>query len=78
MPFEIRGFELEGTSCTVPTDATIRPLSNVNYRISERVKNRRLYPWSMLHPHGTSSRNSSLLPIAEFRRTSLDTTITEN
>jgi hypothetical protein len=78
MPFEIRGFELEGTSCTVPADVTIRPLSNVNYRISERVKNRRLYPWSMLHPHGTSSRNSSLLPIAEFRRTSLDTTITEN
>ncbi|CAF3770643.1 unnamed protein product [Adineta steineri] len=75
MPLEIRGFELAGTQCTVPVDATIRPLSNVNYRTSERVKNHRLYPWSMLH--GTSSRNSSLVPIAEFRRTSLDTTITE-
>ncbi|CAF0828933.1 unnamed protein product [Adineta ricciae] len=77
MPLEIRGFELEGTQCTVPVDATIRPLSNVNYRTSERVKNHRLYPWSMLHGPGTSSRNSSLLPIAEFRRPSLDTTITE-
>ncbi|UJR35838.1 hypothetical protein I4U23_028584 [Adineta vaga] len=77
MPLEIRGFELEGTQCTVPVDATIRPLSNVNYRTSERVKNHRLYPWSMLHGPGTLSRNSSLLPIAEFRRPSLDTTITE-
>lgn len=77
MPLAIRGFELEGTQCTVPVDATIRPLSNVNYRTSERVKNHRLYPWSMLHGPGTSSRNSSLLPIAEFRRPSLDSTITE-
>jgi hypothetical protein len=77
MPIEIRGFKLEGTQLTVPDHATIRPLSNVSYGASERVKSRRVYPWSNLHPHGTSSRNSSLVPIAELRRPSLDTTITE-
>ncbi|CAF2050728.1 unnamed protein product [Rotaria magnacalcarata] len=76
MPIEIRGFQLEGTQLSVD-NATIRPLSNVSYGTSERVKSRRVYPWSSLHPHGTSSRNSSLVPIAEFRRPSLDTTITE-
>mgnify|MGYP006892768510 CR=1 FL=1 len=78
MPIEIRGFQLEGTQLSVPDHATIRPLSNVSYGSSERVKNRRVYPWSSLHPHGTSSRNSSLVPIAEFRRSSLDTTINES
>jgi hypothetical protein len=77
MPIEIRGFKLEGTQLMVPDNATIRPLSNVSYRTSERVKSRRVNPWSSLHPHGTSSRNSSLVPIAELRRPSLDTTITE-
>jgi len=78
MPIEIRGFKLEGTQLTVPDHATIRPLSNVSYGASERVKSRRVYPWSTLHPHGTSSRNSSLVPIAEFRRPSFDTTINES
>lgn len=78
MPIEIRGFKLEGTQLSVPDHATIRPLSNVSYGASERVKSRRVYPWSSLHPHGSSSRNSSLVPIAEFRPPSLDTTITEN
>ncbi|CAF3906802.1 unnamed protein product [Rotaria sp. Silwood2] len=77
MPIEIRGFKLEGTQLSVADHATIRPLSNVSYGASERVKSRRAYPWSSLHPHGTSSRNSSLVPIAEFRRPSLETTITE-
>ncbi|CAF3470743.1 unnamed protein product [Rotaria sp. Silwood1] len=77
MPIEIRGFKLEGTQLSVPDHATIRPLSNVSYGASERVKSRRIYPWSSLHPHRTSSRNSSLVPIAEFRRPSLETTITE-
>jgi hypothetical protein len=77
MPIEIRGFKLEGTQLSVPDHATIRPLSNVSYGASERVKSRRIYPWSNLHPHGTSSRNSSLVPIAEFRAPSLDTTINE-
>ncbi|CAF0862886.1 unnamed protein product [Rotaria sordida] len=77
MPIEIRGFRLEGTQLTVPDDATIRPLSNVSYGASARVKSRRVYPWSNLHSHRTSSRNSSLVPIAELRRQSLDTTITE-
>lgn len=77
MPIEIRGFQLEGMQLSVPDHATIRPLSNVNYGVSERVKSRRVYPWSSLHPHGTSSRNSSLVPIAEFRRPSAETTITE-
>ena len=75
MPIEIRGFKLEGTSLTVPDNATIRPLSNVSYRASERVKSRRLYPWSILHPHGTSSRNSSLVPIAELRHPSFETSM---
>jgi hypothetical protein len=75
MPIEIRGFRLEGTQLTVPDNATIRPLSNVNYRTSERVKSHRLYPWSHLHSYGTSSRNSSLLPIAEFRHPSFETSI---
>jgi hypothetical protein len=78
MPIEIRGFKLEGTQFTVPDHATIRPLSNVSYGASERVKSRRVYPWSTLHPHGTSSRNSSLVPIAEFRPPSFDTTINES
>lgn len=77
MPIEIRGFRLEGTPLSVPDHATIRPLSNVNYQASERVKSRRISPWSGLHPLGTSSRNSSLVPIAELRRPSLDTTINE-
>ena len=77
MPIEIRGFKLEGTQLIVPDHATIRPLSNISYGGSERVKSRRINPWSSLHPHRTSSRNSSLLPIAEFRRPSLETTITE-
>ncbi|CAF2373710.1 unnamed protein product [Rotaria sp. Silwood2] len=77
MPIEIRGFRLEGTQLTVPDDATIRPLSNINYRASERVKHRRIFPWSNLHPHGTSSRNSSLLPIAEYRHPSFQTSIIE-
>lgn len=77
MPIEVRGFTLEGTPLTVADHATIRPLSNVNYQASERVKSRRVYPWSNLHPLGTTSRNSSLVPIAELRRPSLDTTITE-
>ncbi len=73
MPFEIRGFRLEGTPLTVPNNASIRPLSNINYRASERVKSRRLYPWSTLHANGSSSRNSSLLPITEFRHPSFET-----
>ncbi|CAF1471691.1 unnamed protein product [Didymodactylos carnosus] len=73
MPIEIRGFKLEGTRLTVPDDATIRPLSNVSYRGSERVKSRRIYPWNHMNPP-TSSRNSSLVPIAEFQRPSLDMT----
>ena len=77
MPIEIRGFKLEGTSLSNAEHATIRPLSNVNYQGSERVKSRRVYPWSSLHPLGTTSRNSSLVPIAELRRPSLDTTINE-
>ncbi len=77
MPFEIRGFRLEGTQLTVPDHATIRPLSNVSYHTSERVKTRRLYPWSALHPNGTLSRNSSLLPITEFRHPSFETSIVE-
>ncbi|CAF4970714.1 unnamed protein product, partial [Rotaria magnacalcarata] len=56
---------------------TIRPLSNISYRASERVKHRRIYPWSTLHPHGSPSRNSSLLPIAEYRHTSFQTSIVE-
>jgi hypothetical protein len=76
MPFEIRGFRLEGTQISVPDNATIRPLSNVNYRTSERVKNRRIYPWSNL-PQGLLSRNSSLLPITEFRHPSFETSILE-
>ena len=71
MPFEIRGFRLEGTTLTVPDHATIRPLSNVSYHTSERVKTRRLYPWSVLHPNGSTSRNSSLLPITEMQHPSL-------
>lgn len=77
MPFEIRGFRLEGNSLTVPDHATIRPLSNVSYRASERVKTRRLYPWSVLHPNGTLSRNSSLLPINEMRHPSLEASLIE-
>ncbi|CAF0885414.1 unnamed protein product [Rotaria sp. Silwood1] len=77
MPMEIRGFRLEGTQLTVPDDATIRPLSNINYRASEHVKHRRIFPWSSLHQHGTSSRNSSLLPIAEYRHPSFQTSIIE-
>lgn len=77
MPIEIRGFQLEGTQLSVPDHATIRPLSNVSYGASEQVKSRRVNPWSSLHPHGTSSRNSSLVPIAEFRRPSLTSTINE-
>jgi hypothetical protein len=75
MPTEIRGFRLEGTQLTVPDNATIRPLSNVNYRVSERVKTRRIYPWSSLHQNGTSSRNSLLVPITEFRHPSFETSI---
>ena len=52
MPLEIRGFRLEGTQLTVPNNATIRPLSNINYHGSERIKSRRLYPWGSLHPNG--------------------------
>lgn len=77
MPFEIRGFRLEGTPLTVPDHASIRPLSNVNYRTSERVKTRRLYPWSILHPNGTPSRNSSLLPITEMQHPSLEASLAE-
>lgn len=78
MPFEIRGFRLEGTQLTVPDNATIRPLSNINYRTSERVKTRRIYPWSNLHPNGgTLSRNSSLLPITEYRHPSFETSVVE-
>ena len=77
MPIEIRGFRLEGSQLTVPDHATIRPLSNVSYRTSERVKSRRLYPWVSLHQHGTSSRNSSLVPIAEFQHPSFETSIME-
>lgn len=77
MPLEIRGFQLEGTQLTVPDNATIRPLSNISYRTSERVKHRRIYPWSNLHQHGTPSRNSSLLPIAEYRHPSFQTSIAE-
>lgn len=69
MPLEIRGFQLEGNSLMVPDSATIRPLSNVNYRGSERIRNHRLYPWSNLHHYSTSSRNSGLLPIDELRST---------
>lgn len=72
MPLSIRGFHLEGTALTVPDDATIRPLSNVNYRGSERVKNHRIYPWSNLHGGGTSSRTSTLVPIVEFQNSSFD------
>jgi hypothetical protein len=75
MPIEIRGFRLEGTQLTVPNNATIRPLSNVSYRTSERVKSRRIYPWSNMHPYGTSSRNSSLVPIAELRHPSFETSL---
>ncbi|CAF3601330.1 unnamed protein product [Rotaria sordida] len=77
MPIEIRGFRLEGTQLTVPDNATIRPLSNINYQASERVKHRRIFPWSTLHPHGTSSRNSSLVPIAEYRHPSFQTSLIE-
>lgn len=77
MPIEIRGFRLEGTSLNVPNNATIRPLSNISYQISERIKTRRTYPWSILHTHGTVSRNSSLLPIAEFRHPSLQSSLEE-
>ena len=77
MPFEIRGFQLEGTALHVPSDATIRPLRNVNYRASERVKNHRIYPWSTLHGSnsragGSSSQNSTLVPIIELRHPSID------
>ena len=72
MPLEIRGFQLEGTSLTVPDHATIRPLSNINYRTSERVRNHRLYPWSNLHPISSSSRNSALLPIEELRNSPIE------
>ena len=75
MPMEIRGFKLEGTQLSVPDHATIRPLSNISYQASERVKTRRAYPWSVMHAYGSSSRNSSLMPIAEFRRSSLESTI---
>jgi len=77
MPFEIRGFRLEGTQMTVPNHATIRPLSNISYHTSERVKTRRLYPWGTSHQNGTSSRNSSLLPITEFRHPSFESSIVE-
>lgn len=77
MPFEIRGFRLEGAQLSVPDNATIRPLSNVNYRASERVKTRRICPWSGLHPNGSLSRNSSLLPITEFRHPSFETSLVE-
>ncbi len=77
MPIEIRGFQLQGTQLTVPDNATIRPLKNINYRASERVKTRRIYPWSHLHQNGTSSRSSLLLPITEFRHPSLETSIVE-
>lgn len=77
MPMEIRGFRLEGTQLIVPDHATIRPLSNINYQASERVKYRRTYPWSILHPHGTTSRNSVLLPIVENRHPSLQSSIPE-
>ena len=60
----------------VPDNATIRPLSNVNYRASERIKHHRIYPWSNLHVPGTSSRNGALVPIAELRRPSFDDSIT--
>jgi hypothetical protein len=77
MPFEIRGFRLEGTQLSVPNNATIRPLSNVSYHTSERVKTRRLYPWSTSHQNGTSSRNSSLLPITELRHPSFNSSTIE-
>jgi hypothetical protein len=74
MPIEIRGFQLQGTQLSVPDHASIRPLSNVSYRTSERVKHRRVYPWSTLH---SSSRNSSLVPIVELTRPSIDVTAVE-
>jgi hypothetical protein len=74
MPIELRGYKLEGTSLLVSDDATIRPLSNVNYQGSERVKVRRTHPWSSLHPLGSSSPNGMLVPIAERRHPSFDTT----
>ncbi len=77
MPMEIRGFELKGTQLTVPDNATIRPLKNINYRTSERVKTRRIYPWSNLHQNGISGRSSSLLPITEFRHPSFETSIVD-
>ena len=70
---EIRGYTVDGASLNVVNHrATIRPLSNVNYQSSERVKNNRFHPWSHLHPQGTSSRNSSLLPIADVKHSSMD------
>jgi hypothetical protein len=77
MPMEIRNFRLKGTQLTVPTNASIRPLSNVNYRVSERVKNRRIYPWNHLYPNGTPSRNTSLVPITEFRHPSFESSTIE-
>jgi len=77
MPVEIRGFHLKGRQLTNSDEAKIRPLSNVNYQASERVKNHRTTPGVNLYQHGTSSPNSSLLPIAEFRHASFITSIEE-
>jgi hypothetical protein len=77
MPMKIRGFHLKGRQLTNSDDAEIRPLSNVSYQASERVKNHRTSPQMNLYQHGTSSQNSLLLPIAEFRHSSFITSIDE-
>lgn len=75
MPFEIRGFQLKGNRLIAPDDAKIRPLLNVNYRTSERVKTRRIYPLGNQLQLALSSRHQSLVPIEEFRQSSFATSI---
>ncbi|UJR10185.1 hypothetical protein I4U23_014400 [Adineta vaga] len=75
MPMEIRGFHVKGNQLTRPDDTKIRPLLNVNYRISERVKTRRVYPLGNPFQHNFPGRRNSLIPIEEFRQASFSTSI---
>ncbi|CAF1460017.1 unnamed protein product [Adineta ricciae] len=77
MPFEIRGFQVKGMQLTTPDDAKIRPLLNVNYRASERVKTRRIYPLGHPFQENLAGRRNSLLPIEEFRQSSFSTSIVD-
>ncbi|CAF4270960.1 unnamed protein product, partial [Adineta steineri] len=68
---------VKGMQLTTSDDAKIRPLSNVNYQSSERVKTRRTYPFGNIHQSDMPSRYNALVPIEEFRQPSFSTSIVE-